>query len=489
MNKLLLIALLLTTTFHVSAQQLKEVTTLSLNQTILLARGQSPAAKQAQTRLKNRYWQYRLYRSNYNPQLALSGNIPGYNQDFLTNRLDDGTISFIEREQFNSGLNMSLNQPIALTGGNLSVNSDLNYFADRTFDLRRFSSTLVNVQLNQPLFAFNDLKWDRRTEPLRYEESKRGFVEEMEFVSRETVTLYFDHLDAQINYQIASFNLLSNDTVYKIEQGRYNIGNTSKDKLLQVELQLLRSQQDVSQALLDLETSGLLLRNYLGLRTADTLVLLPPDEIPAFEIPAGDALNYAHLNRSDYVAFERRRLEALREVAEARGQQVQTNLIASYGLNAAGGDLNTAYLDPNVQKRLDIGLSVPILDWGRNKARMQTALANKELNDFVIEQDVQNFDQEIITLVRRFAMLRNQLRISQKSDEVADERYKVAQNRYLTGKVDITDLNIALREKDEAKRSYVSALRDFWIAYFDLRRLTLYDFAENRLLYTPEGEE
>ncbi len=69
---------------------------------------------------------------------------------------------------------------------------------------------------------------------------------------------------------------------------------------------------------------------------------------------------------------------------------------------------------------------------------------------------------------------------------MAAERYNVAQNRYLTGKVDITNLNIALSEKDTAKRSYLTALRDFWIAYFDLRRLTLYDFFAKDLLYKPE---
>lgn len=143
-----------------------------------------------------------------------------------------------------------------------------------------------------------------------------------------------------------------------------------------------------------------------------------------------------------------------------------------------------AYEDLNEQQRLDIGLVVPILDWGRNKARIQTALANQELTDFVIDQDQQNFEQEIMTLVRQFEVRRIQLRISKKSDEVADERYKVAQNRYLTGKVDITNLNIALNEKDEAKRSYTRALRDFWVAYFDLRRLTLYDFANKELLYS-----
>jgi outer membrane protein TolC len=485
MNKFFVVFLLLFCTAMTKAQVMD---TYNLTDVILLARGQSPSSKQAETRLENRYWQYRLYKSNYNPQLALRGNIPGYNRDFLSNRLDDGTIVFQDREQLNSSLNLGLNQPIALTGGNVSVNSSMNYFNDLNQDLTRFNTTMVNIQLDQPIFGFNSLKWDKRTEPLRYEESQRSYVEEMEFISREASGRFFDYLSAQINFEIAQFNLLNNDTIYKIEQGRYNIGTTSKDKLLQVELQLLRSQQDVSQALLDLETSSLQLRSYLGLNNSDTLFLAIPDGIPEFEISLQDALVYAKMNRSDYIAFERQRIEASREVAEARAQRFQVNLSASYGLNSASSMLDNAYQDPNDQQRLDVGLVIPILDWGRNKARMQTALANRDLSNFVIDQDIQNFEQEIITLVRRFDVLRQQLVISKKSDEVAAERYNVAQNRYLTGKVDITNLNIALSEKDAAKRSYVTALRDFWIAYFDLRRLTLYDFSAKELLYKPEVE-
>jgi len=465
------------------------VTTYTLDEVIYLAREKSPASKQAETRLENRYWQYRLFKSNYNPQLALSGNLPGYNRDFLSNRLDDGTITFQDREQINSSLSLGLNQPIAFTGGSLSINSNLNYFSDLNQDLRRFNTTAVNVQLNQPIFGFNELKWDKRTEPLRYEESQRGYVEEMEFISREAAGRFFDYLDAQINFEIAGFNLLNNDTIYKIEEGRYNIGTTSKDKLLQVELQLLRSQQDVAQAKLDLQTASQELRAYLGLNDTDTLFLKLPDGIPNFDIAIQEALTFAKMNRADYIAFERQRIEAEREVAEARGQRFQVNLTAAYGLNSASEDFETAYEDPNDQQRLDVGLVIPILDWGRNKARMQTALANMELTNYVIDQDIRNFEQEIITLVRRFEVLRQQLVISKKSDEVAAERYLVAQNRYLTGKVDITNLNIALSEKDEARRSYTRALRDFWLAYYDLRRLTLYDFVEKKLLYQAETEE
>jgi outer membrane protein TolC len=91
-----------------------------------------------------------------------------------------------------------------------------------------------------------------------------------------------------------------------------------------------------------------------------------------------------------------------------------------------------------------------------------------------------------MTQVRQFEMLRLQMEITKKSDEVAAERYNVSQNRYLIGKIDITNLNIALNEKDDAKRSYIQALRDFWNAYYFLRRLTLYDFSTRQLLYTPE---
>ena len=469
-----------------SANGQLNVKTLSLYDVIELSQEQSPSAKQAETRVKNRYWQYRLYKSNYNPQLALTGNLPGYNRDYFGNLIDDGTIVFQEREQINSTLNLGIEQPIALTGGTVSINSNLNYFADLNRDEDRYNSTLVNVRLNQPLFGFNSLKWDKRTEPLRYEESKRSYVEEMEYVSREAVRYFFDYLDAQINLQIAETNLNNTDTIYRIEEGRYNIGTTSKDKLLQVELQLLRSQQDVTQAHLDMQTTSQKLRAYLALKTNDTLRLILPDHIPNFDILMQDALMYAKMNRADYIAFERSRIESQRDVERARRQRFQSNLVASYGLNTAADDFQNAYSNPNDQQRIDVGLVVPILDWGRNKARIETALANQQLNEYVLDQDIQNFEQEIMTLVRQFEVLRNQMRIAKKSDEVAEERYTVSQNRYLTGKVDITNLNIALSEKDAAKRSYNKALRDFWVAYFDLRRLTLYDFANKELLYVPE---
>jgi outer membrane protein TolC len=310
----------------------------------------------------------------------------------------------------------------------------------------------------------------------------------MELVASQAVEMFFNVLQSQIGVQIARFNLANNDTIYKIEQGRYNIGTTSQDKLLQVELQLLRSRQDVAQASLDLETARLELRSYMGLRESESYDLLLPEMIPQFEVSVEDALNYARKNRSAFIAFERRRLEAERDVAQARGQRFQTKLSATYGLNNNGVVLNDIYTRPEQMQQFNLTLNVPILDWGRNKARMRTALANKKLSDYIISQDEVDFEQTVITQVRKFEMLRLQIEITHKSDDVAAQRYNVAQNRYLIGKIDITNLNIALTEKDDAKRSYLQALKSFWVAYYDLRRLTLYDFYKKELLFKEDGQ-
>jgi outer membrane protein TolC len=406
-----------------------------------------------------------------------------YNNSFTPVRQPDGSIRYLPLNQLNPGLSFGVQQPIQWTGGTVYVNTSYNYFNNITQNTTQWNGTPFNIFLDQPIFAFNSYKWDKKIEPIKFEESKREYAENMEQIGRDAVEAFFSVLQAQVNLQIAQFNLANNDTIYKIEQGRYNIGTTSEDKLLQVELQLLRSRQDVARANLDLQTASLRMRTFIGLKNGESFDLVLPDAIPEFSVSEDEALVYAKQTRSAYIAFERRKLEADQLVAQARGQRYQVSLNASYGTNNIGANLGEVYQNTSKQQQANISFNVPIVDWGRRKALMQTAIANKRLNDYVIAQNEVSFEQEILTQVRQFEMLRLQIEITRKSDQVAQTRYNVAQNRYLIGKIDITNLNIALNEKDTAKRSYIDALKSFWMAYYDLRRLTLYDFAERKLLY------
>lgn len=464
--------------------------TLTLEQVINSAKEKSLTSKQASTLLSNKYWKYKTYRSNYLPQLVLNGTLPNLNRSITSITQDDGTDLFIRRSLSNSSLDLSLSQNIGLTGGEVFLSSQLqriDLFGDKSGTNYLANPLLVGI--NQPLFKFNQLKWDKRIEPLKYEESKREFNEGMEDAAIQAVNLYFDLLLSQINLEIAQNSLDNSDTLYKIAEGRYNLGKIAENELLQMQLSLMNSRTDVAQSTLDIQLGTMRLRNYLNLPSEGQLTLVEPQEIPDLQVTYAKALEQAKMNRQTEIGFQRQQMEADMEVSKARKNSgVNVDVYATYGLTQSAALVEDAYANTLDQQRVTIGLEVPILDWGRAKSRIRTAEANRELVELSIQQSKQQFEQEIFLLATQFDMYKSKLQIAMQADTIAQKRYDITRKRYLIGKIDILDLNIALDERVQAKRAYVRALRDFWQAYFDLRKKTLYDFESSKPIEYLEQE-
>ena len=122
MSKHYYLSILLVWMFGFSIQSYsQERVTFTLEEMVARAKARSPAALRAQTRKENRYWNYRFYQSNYNPQLRLSGTIPGFSQAFNNVTQPDGTIEFREVRQNFMDLELGIEQEIAATGGNISI--------------------------------------------------------------------------------------------------------------------------------------------------------------------------------------------------------------------------------------------------------------------------------------------------------------------------------------------------------------------------------
>ena len=456
--------------------------TLTLDEVIGIAQGKSPDAKRASTLLSNRYWSWRTYRSNYLPQLRLSGELPNLDRSISSITQDDGRDLFIERSQASSSMDLSLSQNIGLTGGEISIGSSLQRidFLSDTNNSNYLANPAV-INFRQPLFGFNSLRWDRKIEPLRYEESKREFNESMEDVAIRATTLFFNLLVAQQTHKIAEKNLANNDTLFIIAKGRYNLGKIAENELLQMELSVMNSRNDLAQAELDIRQANLELAIFLGMTGNEVLTLIPPTKVPEITVEPEFALVQAKAHRKDIIAFSRQKLEAERDVAQARGENgLNLNLFGSYGLTKSTEVLDNVLENPNDQQRVRLGFDIPLLDWGQSRARVKTAMANKDLTDLNVQQDELNFRQEILLLVNQYDMQRQRLIIAEKADTVAQKRYFITQKRYKVGKIDILDLNIALNEKDQARQSYFNSLRTYWLTFYELRKKTLYDFENMR---------
>ncbi|MEQ9440783.1 MAG: TolC family protein [Cyclobacteriaceae bacterium] len=461
----------------------------SLFEIVDLALGRSPAALQAETRRENRYWQWRAFRSNYMPRVNLSGELPNFTRANEPITQEDGTVEFRPVSQNFSELNLFATQAIGYSGTEIFLNSNIERFDDFERNTTRFSGEPASIGLRQPLFQYNYLKWAREIEPLQYEESKKEYSEDVEQIAIDATEQYFQVLIAQINLAIASKNRANNDTIYQIAQGRYNLGTIPENELLQLELNLMRSRQDVAQAQLDLETSTLQLKSFIGLTESAAITLEVPDDIPSFSVNEEVAIREAFQNRSDAVAFERRLRQAESEIALARGDNgISIDIYASYGLTNRSDRFFELYDNPENQSRVRVGFDIPILDWGRSKSRVKQAEANYKLEQYTIEQERVNFEQRVYTQVRTFDMLRNQIEIAQAADDIANRSYEISKQRFLIGKITIVELNNALENKDSARQQYVQSLNDFWTAYYTLRLLTLYDFEQGAPLYVPQGD-
>ncbi|QHL87344.1 TolC family protein [Nibribacter ruber] len=460
----------------------------SLTDVVRMAKEQSPSYQQALTTLENRTWQFQTFKSNYLPQLMLHATLPDYTKSIDPVLQPDGSLQFRQRDISTSSAQLALSQNIGFTGGVISVNSYLQRIDDfmAAEGGKSYASNPANITFSQPLFSYNGLKWDRKIEPLRFEEAKRDFWEDMEDISVRATDLYFSLLQNQLSFDIAQKNVANNDTLFKLAQVRFQENRIGENELMQLELSLLTSQQSLEQAKLDMEISGLRLKVFLGLTDDSPIRLTTPDVIPQFEVDEEFALTQAHQNRARMISLQREELEAARNRARAEGEAgVNANLFLQYGLTQQSKEVLEAYRDPSEQQRVRIGFSVPIMDWGRTKSKLGTARANQKLVKANLEQQKVNFDQDVYLQIKRFKMLRDQMKVAHRANELAERRFQGAKERYLNEKIGLLELNQATSERDSARRGYVGSLRNFWNAYYNLRLQTLYDFEMNEPLTLP----
>jgi outer membrane protein TolC len=456
---------------------------LSLTDAIRIAQQQSPDALMAKHKFRSSYWKYRSFRATYLPGVQIGATLPNLNRSIEAITMPDGSSDYVPRSYLNYSFDLSVNQRIGLTGGEVFVNSSFgqtsNYYTDTT--TKQFLSNMVNIGIRQPVFAYNPYKWEKRIEPLKYDEAKRIYLENNEQVAIVTINRFFNLLTAQIEKEIAETNYHNYDTLYKIAKGRYNLGKIAENELLQLELNLLKAESALELSELNYNNNLFLFKSYLRLKDNYNITLIPPVVTSFFDISLEKAIAEAKNNTSTGLQFKRRILEAESQVNQAKmNGRFDAQIYAQFGLTQTSDNIKEAYRYPLDQERVTIGITLPLLDWGKARGNIKMAESNRDLVETSIEQEKIDFEQNIYLQVMQFSMQKKQLYIAAKSDTVAKKRFEVTHKRYMIGKVnDVLELNNAQIDNDNAQKGYITSLKSYWINYYKLRKMTLYDFENN----------
>lgn len=452
------------------------VRALTLDRVVQMAQQQSPDAEAARHTFRSAYWNYRYYRANYLPSLSLSAD-PSLNRSINKITQNDGSLRFLEQNVLSSDLTMSLTQNIPWTGGYVFLESSLQRIDQLNDHSFSWQSSPVNFGIRQSLFGYNSLKWDRRIEPVRYTEAKKNYVETLELVAERAVSKFFDLAMAQSNYEMACFNYANADTLAAFGRGRYEIGRIPESEMLQLELNKLTEEANRMKAQIEMDNCVQELRSYLNIQEETELRVEVNDSLPGFTVSLPEALLQANQNSPDIQNMIRRKLEARSSVAQAKSNAgLKADLYMRFGLTQTANRLDKAYKNPLDQQYISMGVSLPILDWGRGKGRVRVARSNQDLVDTQVEQSRLDFDMNVRKLVNQFNLQQQRVRIAARADEMARRRNDVARGLYLLGKSTILDLNASISERDNARSNYISSLYTYWSLYYTLRSVTLFDF-------------
>ena len=84
--------------------------------------------------------------------------------------------------------------------------------------------------------------------------------------------------------------------------------------------------------------------------------------------------------------------------------------------------------------------------------------------------------------VNDFNVQQDLIASAEEAMELATLAYNSTRQRFIIGKADISSLTLSLSRLNTAQRNYINALQNYWLSYYKLRKLTLFDFVKEETL-------
>jgi outer membrane protein TolC len=482
MKKINIILIIITLLpYGITAQQ----RVLTLEQTIAIASDSSLQAFVAKNLYLSSYWEYKSYKAARLPSLSLNTTPISYSNNFVKRYDSEQNIDvFRQQKSLYSSGSLALSQNVDFTGGTFSVNSELGYMKNiGESNYTQFSAIPLRIAYQQALFGYNSFKWEKKIAPLKYENAKRKFLYQTEEISGTCVQYFFNLASAQVEHLRAIENLTSADTLYHIGEKRFEIAAISKAELLTLKLDALNARNSLINAQTSLNKAMSALVTFLNLEKGTEIKLLLPEKLTTFQISPDLALQHSIANNPTYLENRTGIMDAEKLVEKTTKElRFDASVYASVGYNNVAEKFNLAYKNTLRQDIISVGLNIPLLDWGVKKGRVNVAKNNLNVTKISNKQREISLEQDIVNTVQDFSIQQEVIKSAEEATSIADLAYQATKERFIIGENDISALTLSLNRQTEARRNYIEALKNYWLSYYNIRKLTLFDFEKQTSL-------
>ena len=456
---------------------------LDLDRTVRLATDSSLAAQKYQSVYNASRYAYLSWQASRKPQISLQSKPLTYERYMTKRYLSEQDIDeYRQQRYFYSQAGIVATQDMERWGGYFYGSTQLGYL--RTFgdqNRTQFMTIPVAVGYKQDLLFYNPLKWARQIEPLKATLAGKEVCYGIEMASETAVEKFFALALAQDQQRMAEEYLASCDTIYAIAERRYRIASIPKAELSILELQKTNARTALANARIARNRAVQELASYLGMDRKTDIELVIPTMTQGLRVDAAEAIQLARENNPKYLEKRQVTVEARRDAERARVEKnLSVSLDASIGLNQVADRFGDAYSHLLSQDMATVTLSIPLKDWGKRKNAWLAAQSHVEAAERAEQESARDTEMDVALTVADFNERQAIVETSRKALTIAEDAYAQTLQRFIRAQANAYDLSLSQTHWQTARQNQIASLQNYWIAYYHLRRMTLYDFQRHK---------
>jgi len=481
-RKILLIAAAALCTLTAGAQRQVR---LDILRTMELATDSSLSSDRYRSVYDQAKWNYEAYLATRKPQISLVSTPLEYDHYMVQRYLsDEDRDVYRQQRKLYSSASVQATQDIEALGGTLYGNAGVSFLRSfGAYNESQFSTVPILVGYKQELLGFNSLKWNKLLEPLKMQAAEKQFAYEQEEAATVAAEKFFDLALAQENHNIAKDYLASCDTLYAIGKRKFYIASISKAELLILDIDRTNAQNNLINTQISLRQAMQDLALWLKMDENTQIELIIPKAMMNLRIDPVEAVNKAQENNPTYITDRQAIVSAHKDLAKAKVERRwNASVDVKAGLNQVDNNLWYAIGHPLLQDYASISLTIPLLDWGAGKYKQLAAESALENTLTTARQNSETLELKVRQYVSDFNQRQTLVENTMKTQATAEEAYNATLQRFASGKASVSDITIAQNRWQMARQNYVNALKNYWLAYYELRKVTLYDFIAHKTI-------
>jgi len=462
---------------------------LDLDQALRFALDQSWRMERLRLDLERDTYNLEASRAGLRSNASMSFTLPNFDQS-IKEIIDPDTgdpIVLSTRGARYSG-SLSIRQPLP-SDGVVSLNGVLNRTTDDLFSFTPGRKTYygrVYLRYEQPILQPNRIQLAIRRAELQLENTEISFLQEQIDIINDTSNDYFELFERTYQEILAREERDRLEQLYTLGRQLFQRGIIPELDLLALEIDLTSRRDRASSSAGRLTREKANFKLQIGIPQEREIEVRPVLTYTPVDIDVDLATERALEHRPDMrrneisMEYQVMDLEERRSSGSIRGTVSLT--LGLEGRDETMDDFYQAITDPDQARGAAVNFTVPLWDWGRNRARINARLAEMEKVARSREQTEISIRRTIRNAVGSVVEAQDRLGLLVRSVDASDRAYQQSLQQFEAGALNVQDLLLTQGRLAEARRSYLNAYISYRRSLVSLTRNTYWDWEKNQPL-------